>query len=125
MSSRKLHMGGVSVAYELVQSQPLFEAEYMSLTSQMTGNMVPLDTLDSAPFPSACQAQIIGTLPADMDIAKMVIQLVCGSCPVFTCCPPAFDLVVIGGHHTCAPKTGGVTSVDFRGDGIGGGWGNG
>lgn len=42
----------------------------------MTSNVVPLDALDTAAFPSAGEVEIPGALPPYVVVAQVVIQLV-------------------------------------------------
>lgn len=46
------------------------------LTSEMTGDVIPLDTLDPTALPSASQTEIVGTLPPHMLVTQVVVQLV-------------------------------------------------
>jgi len=46
----------------------------------MTGNVITFDALDAAAFPATGQAEVVGTLSANVCIAQMFVEKIgCGS----------------------------------------------
>lgn len=69
----------------------------------MTGDMIPLDTLDPASLPMACQAQVVGALPAYVLVAEVVVQLVRRGRRVLALGPFALDLILASGGVARTP----------------------
>lgn len=61
------------------------------VNSEMTGDMVPLDTLDAAALPTASQTEIVGALPSHVLVAQVVVQLVWPARQVRAACPLTGD----------------------------------
>lgn len=59
----------------------------------MTSNVVSLDTLDSASFPSTCQAEVVGAFSTNVRIAEMLIQVLWAGTAVRAAFPLALDVV--------------------------------